>query len=104
MRALAHWGEGRLASLPDVPRLRELGVPIEFAQWTGLFVPADTPEPVVARLREAARVAGTDPKVREVLLKAGSPGSVPGYARLPEVRRRRRTRMVDVVKRIGKVE
>ncbi|MCX7174755.1 MAG: tripartite tricarboxylate transporter substrate binding protein, partial [Proteobacteria bacterium] len=29
VRALAHWGEGRLASLPEVPSLKELGYPVE---------------------------------------------------------------------------
>ena len=28
LRALAHWGEGRLASMPEVPSFKELGVPI----------------------------------------------------------------------------
>jgi tripartite-type tricarboxylate transporter receptor subunit TctC len=104
IRALAHWGEGRLTTLPDVPSLTELGVPVTFAQWAGLFVPADTPEPVVTRLREAARAAGNDPKVREVLLKAGSPVL---YQDSPDFQRYVDTdaqRMVDVVKRIGKIE
>jgi len=29
LRALAHWGDSRLASLPDVPSFKELGVPIQ---------------------------------------------------------------------------
>lgn len=104
IRALAHWGDGRLATLPEVPSLKELGVPIDFAQWAGLFVPAETPEPVVARLRDAARVAGNDAKVREVLLKAGSPVL---YQDAPEFQRYvdgDAKKMVDVVKRIGKIE
>ena len=104
IRALAHWGEGRLAALPDVPSLKELGVPIDFAQWAGLFVPADTPEPIVMRLREAARAAGNDPKVREVLLKAGSPvlyQDAPDFQRYVDADAQR---MVEVVKKIGKVE
>ena len=104
IRALAHWGEGRLAALPDMPSLKELGVPIDFAQWAGLFVPADTPEPIVMRLREAARAAGNDPKVREVLLKAGSPvlyQDAPDFQRYVDADAQR---MVEVVKKIGKVE
>ena len=104
LRALAHWGEGRLTTLPDVPSLKELGVPIDFAQWAGLFVPADTPEPIVTRLREAARAAGNDAKVREVLLKAGSPVL---YQDAPEFERyvdRDAQKMSDVVKRIGRIE
>jgi len=104
LRALAHWGDGRLASLPDVPSLKELGLPIDFAQWSGLFVPAETPDSVVGRLRDAGRVAGNDPKVREVLLKAGSPvlfQDAPDFQKYVEADARK---MVDVVKRIGKIE
>lgn len=104
IRALAHWGDGRLTTLPDVPSLKEIGVPIDFAQWSGMFVPADTAEPIVARLREAARVAGNDPKVREVLLKAGSPvlyQDAPDFQKYVDADARK---MTDVVKRIGKLE
>ena len=104
LRALAHWGEGRLAALPDVPSLKELGMPIDFAQWAGLFVPVDTPEPVVARLREASRAAGSDPKVREVLLKSGSPvlyQDAPDFQKYVDADAQK---MADVVKRIGKIE
>jgi tripartite-type tricarboxylate transporter receptor subunit TctC len=73
LRALAHWGKEPLAALPGVPSLTEAGFPVEFAQWSGLFVPADTPEPVVAKLREAARLAGNDPQVRQTIAAAGSP-------------------------------
>jgi tripartite-type tricarboxylate transporter receptor subunit TctC len=73
LRALAHWGRDPLAALPGVPSLTEAGFPVEFAQWSGLFVPSDTPEPVVAKLREAARVAANDPQVRQTIAAAGSP-------------------------------
>ena len=33
LRVLAHWGEDRLPVLPEVPSLRELGVPIEAARF-----------------------------------------------------------------------
>ncbi len=72
LRALAHWGTGRLSILPDVPSLTELGVPITYAQWTGLFVPADVPQPVVDRLRAAARFAATDPATIQSLSAAGT--------------------------------
>ncbi|WP_353245435.1 tripartite tricarboxylate transporter substrate binding protein, partial [Limnohabitans sp.] len=60
LRALAHWGEGRLASMPEVPSFKELGVPIQYSQWSGMFVPADTPPAVVDALRQAARFAAQD--------------------------------------------
>ena len=73
LRALAHWGEGRLAALPDVPSFRELGYPITFLQWSGLFVPAGTPAPVIAKLRDAARQAAADEKVVRTIGTAGTP-------------------------------
>jgi tripartite-type tricarboxylate transporter receptor subunit TctC len=104
VRALAQWGNERLVALPDVPSLKESGTNVEYAQWSGLFVPADTPAPVVQRLREAAKAAANDPRVKEVLLTAGSPVL---YLDAPEFQRyvdADALRMADVVKRIGKVE
>jgi tripartite-type tricarboxylate transporter receptor subunit TctC len=104
LRALAHWGEGRLASLPDVPSLTELGYPVQFAQWSGLFVPAGTPEAVVARLRAAAQAAASDPKVVQTIGGAGTPVL---YLDQPEFARywnADAVRMSDVVRKIGRVE
>ncbi len=72
LRALAHWGEGRLASLPEVPSLKELKVPVQYSQWSGLFVPAATPPEVVQALREAARFAAQDPRAVAALAAAGT--------------------------------
>ena len=104
VRALAQWGDTRLAALPDVPSLKESGTNVEYAQWSGLFVPAATPEPVVRRLRDAARAAATDDRVKQVLGAAGSPIQ---YLDAPEFQRYVDTdaaKMADVVKGIGKVE
>ena len=73
LRALAHWGDQALLSLPDVPSLTQLGYPVKFAQWSGLFVPAGTPEEAVQRLRTAAARVAVDPAVVQVIEKAGSP-------------------------------
>ncbi len=73
LRPLAHWGEGRLAALPDVPSLTELGIKATFSQWAGLFVPAGTPEPVVKKLREASAQAAKDDRLVKAIGTAGSP-------------------------------
>ncbi len=104
VRVLAHWGDARLASLPDVPTLKELGVPIDYAQWSGLFVPAGTPEPVVVRLREAAKAAANDERVRQVMTTAGSPIL---YLDAPEFQRyvdADAAKMAEIVKKVGKLE
>jgi len=104
IRVLGHWGNGKLQTMPDVPSLKQAGYDAEYAQWSGIFVPAATPEPVVQRLRAAARAAAHDPKVQSVILNAGSPVL---YQDAPEFEKYVQNdvrRMGDVVKKIGKVE
>jgi len=104
LRALAQWGNERLVALPDVPTFRELGTNVDYAQWSGLFVPAGTPDAVVKRLRDAARAAANDERVKQVLTTAGSPIQ---YLDTPEFQRyvdADAAKMAEVVKRIGKIE
>ena len=104
LRVLAHWGTSRLDALPEVPSLKTAGYDAEYAQWSGLFVPAATPEPVAQRLRAAARAAAMDAKVKEVILNAGSPilyQDTPDFEKYVQADARR---MSDVVRKIGKVE
>lgn len=103
LRVLGHWGNGRLESMPDVPALKATGYNAEYAQWSGLFIPAGTPEPIAQRLRTAARAAANDPRVKEVILNAGSPIL---YQDTPEFEKYVADdvkRMADVVKKIGKI-
>jgi tripartite-type tricarboxylate transporter receptor subunit TctC len=57
VRPLAYFGAKRLAALPDVPTLKELGYDVEFYLWVGLFAPKGTPAPAIAKLREEAKKA-----------------------------------------------
>jgi tripartite-type tricarboxylate transporter receptor subunit TctC len=104
LRVLGHWGTNKLEALPEAPSLKESGYDAEYAQWSGLFIPAGTPEPVAQRLRAAARAAAADPKVKEVINNAGSPvlyQDTPDFEKYVAADVRR---MADVVKKIGKVE
>jgi tripartite-type tricarboxylate transporter receptor subunit TctC len=104
LRVLASWGDKRLASLPDVPTLLELGYDAVFFQWSGVFAPAGTPDPVVARLREAARIAAADPKFVGALATVDTPIQ---YMDAPELQRfwdaDART-LGAIVRRVGKLE
>jgi tripartite-type tricarboxylate transporter receptor subunit TctC len=69
-----------------------------------LFIPAGVPEPIAQRLRAAAKVAAQDAKVKEIIGNAGSPIQ---YLDAPEFEtyvQADARRMVDVVKRIGRLE
>jgi tripartite-type tricarboxylate transporter receptor subunit TctC len=104
VRILASWGERRHPALPDVPTLKELGYDAQFSQWTGLFVPAGTPEPVIAKLREAAKFAVEDASFKGSLAKVETPIQ---YLDQPQFRvfwDADAKKLADVVKAIGKVE
>ncbi|MBM3357410.1 MAG: tripartite tricarboxylate transporter substrate binding protein [Betaproteobacteria bacterium] len=57
LRALASWGDKRLASLPDVPTFKEVGYDLEFYVWSGMFAPRGVGTAVVSSLRETVRQA-----------------------------------------------
>ena len=64
LKTLATTASKRLAVLPDVPTVRELGFPaLEFEGWNGLFVPSKTPQPVIARLHKEVVAAVKHPEV-----------------------------------------
>lgn len=73
VRALAVGSDTRLSLLPEVPTLKEAGVPGEplVPTYFALAAPAGTPSAVVARLNEALRQAVTAPDVAAKLVAAG---------------------------------
>ncbi len=104
VRVLATWGDSRHPALPDVPTLKELGYDAQFSQWTGLFVPAGTPDAAIAKLREAARAAVNDATFQGSLAKVETPIQ---YLDQPQFRTfwdADAKKLAEVVKRIGKVE
>jgi len=73
LRALAVTTKTRVASLPDVPTIMELGYPnYEINSWQGLFAPANTPPEIIAKLHEATSQILNDSEFRGVLTKEGS--------------------------------
>ena len=73
LKVLAVNGTRRAALLPDVPTLKELGQPhFDNLEWTGLFVPAGTPRPIVDQLNTALGKVLANKDVQERLLKLSS--------------------------------
>jgi tripartite-type tricarboxylate transporter receptor subunit TctC len=79
VRALAVTGAARASELPDVPSMAEAGLPeVNTGLWSGLFVPAGTPAPIVGKLEEMLRRAIADPDVNAKLkAMAVTPGGGP---------------------------
>lgn len=72
LRAIAVTGSKRLEALPDVPTLKESGVPgVDITTWFGLWAPKNTPADVVERLNASARKALAAPDVKRQLEAQG---------------------------------
>ncbi|NYT26025.1 tripartite tricarboxylate transporter substrate binding protein [Alcaligenaceae bacterium] len=69
MRALVTWGEERMAAFPDVPTLREVGIPMSQSSYWGLVAPKDTDPAIVAKLHDAFKDAMEQPAFAEALAK-----------------------------------
>jgi tripartite-type tricarboxylate transporter receptor subunit TctC len=103
VRALAVWGDKRLASLPDVPTMKELGYDATFYIWSGLFAPTATPAPVMAILRDAARRTAEDSEFKDAMAKVETPIAyldAPAFKSFVETDAKR---LEMAVQRIGKV-
>jgi tripartite-type tricarboxylate transporter receptor subunit TctC len=71
--ALAVTTAERAAALPDVPTMSESGLAgFDVSTWFGIFAPAATPAPVVARLNQVFTAALRSPEMRERLARMGA--------------------------------
>ena len=70
LRALAQFGPTRVATLPNVPTLKENGVDLALRADFGFFVPKGTPPDVVARLDDALGKAIESDDFKQFVTKA----------------------------------
>ncbi len=72
LRMLAVTSAKRPQAFPDVPTVQEAGVPgYVYETWFGLFAPAGTPKPIIAKLNQSAVKALGMSEVREQFLSQG---------------------------------
>jgi tripartite-type tricarboxylate transporter receptor subunit TctC len=104
MRALAGWGDKRLALMPDLPTFQELGYKdVEFYIWAGVVAPAATPAAAQHKLRAAVRAAVSDSLFSGAMAKVRTPVN---YLDAPEFQRfwhADAKRLSAAVHKIGKV-
>jgi tripartite-type tricarboxylate transporter receptor subunit TctC len=72
LKAVAVTGDKRSPLLPDVPTVKESGVPSFVVNgWYGILAPAGTPPEVVAKLNQALNKTVRDAKVAAQLTEYG---------------------------------
>ena len=72
LKGLAVTGKNRHPGMPNVPTTAEAGLPsFQLESWVGLFAPAGTPAPVVAKLTESVKKSLALPEVKERADAAG---------------------------------
>jgi tripartite-type tricarboxylate transporter receptor subunit TctC len=70
LRMLAVMGEKRVAAFPEVPTMKEQGLPgLVVETWYGLFAPAGTPPAVVAQLNADLNALLQQPEIRDSLAR-----------------------------------
>ena len=86
LHGLAVAAPNRLPDAPDIPTVAEMGYPgIKIDTWFGVFLPPNTPRPIVERLNKAFQAAINDPEIkakleaRGVYPKGGSPEDFQSY-------------------------
>ena len=102
LKALAVTTSQRAAGLPDVPTMAESGLGgFDVSTWFGVFAPAGTPAPVVAKLNETMTVALRTPEMRERLAKMGADAAPLSSAQFAELVRAELAKYEKLVKFSG---
>jgi tripartite-type tricarboxylate transporter receptor subunit TctC len=72
LRMLAASTGKRLEATPDLPTMKEAGVPVELVLWFGAMVPAATPKPIVDQLNKWINQVVAMDETRKFLINNGS--------------------------------
>ncbi len=73
VRGLAVTTARRFPGAPEYPTIAESGLPgFEISAWDGIFAPAGTSAPIIARLNAAIRQALEEPQLRDLLISRGA--------------------------------
>lgn len=72
LKFLATATEKRMAELPNVPTLKELGINVDYAVSRGLLAPKGTPNDILVKLEGACGQAAKDPTFAESMRKQGT--------------------------------
>ena len=71
LTAIATSGDKRWFMLPDVPTLREQGVPVDIYAWNGIFAQKGTPQAIVDRMSLEIQKIIQSPEGKKRILELG---------------------------------
>jgi tripartite-type tricarboxylate transporter receptor subunit TctC len=73
LKALATGGTKRSPVLPDVPTVKEAGVPTyEAVNWWGIVAPAGTPQPIIEKVHKELTAVQASPEVQKQFSSEGA--------------------------------
>ena len=101
VRAVAVLAKQRVALLPEVPTLVEMGGELDSGLWLALYAPSGTPAPIIARLNAASHEAMRSPAFIEVLRQQGAVPEPSTPEELGALGRRERAAWAQVVRATG---
>jgi len=102
LRVLATTAEIRTPWTPEIPTMREAGVPnVTYTGWTGIFVPRATPPDIVNNLSRQFLAIIEEPGMREQLLNNGLLLQPMGPKELGDMIRRDSAMWAQVIKDAG---
>ena len=102
LRALAVTTPKRSPAWPDLPTVKEGGVPdYDFTSWYGVLAPRDTPKHIVSRLNQAIAQAQQNPELISFLKAEGAEISVTSPEQFREILVRETARFTELVRQMG---
>jgi tripartite-type tricarboxylate transporter receptor subunit TctC len=87
LKALGIAAEKRIPELPNVPTMKEVGVPMVANAWYGVMLPAGAPKDITEKLNAAFNKVLKDPEVRKSLQGIGAQvdgGSVADFTKFSQ--------------------
>jgi tripartite-type tricarboxylate transporter receptor subunit TctC len=99
--ALAIGEAKRMTGLPDIPTIAETVPGYDFSAWIGIYAPAKTPAPVVARLSKAIQEFLEEPSVKKYFADQFITASYKDGPEFSGYIKNELTKWDDVVKKAG---
>jgi tripartite-type tricarboxylate transporter receptor subunit TctC len=105
VKALVQTGSERWPDLPDVPTMKEAGIPNAVVEtWQMVLAPAGTPQPVIDKLADALQAIMQEPDIKQKMMATGSRAGYAGPQALAARLKQEVPMWKEIVERAGLVK